>query len=73
LGPEPKECTILSVNDNPRKNTNGRANNPRYLEFIFLFPDGKSMAKKRNAVGIIPDAANPILPQNSIEKLFLRK
>jgi hypothetical protein len=72
LGLEPKECTILSVNDNPRKNSDGRANKPRYLELTFLFSDGKSMAKKRNAVGIIPDAANPILPQNSFEKLSLR-
>jgi hypothetical protein len=51
----------------------GTRNNPRYFELAFLFSLGNRTAKKRKAVGRIPDAANPILPQNNIEASLLRE
>jgi hypothetical protein len=43
------------------------ANNNNFLEIKTLLSSGNNRLKKKNAVGIIPEVAKPILPQNSID------
>jgi len=45
----------------------GRLNNINLIKLIVLCSRGKRIANIRNAAGIIPDVAKPILPQNNSE------
>jgi hypothetical protein len=54
------------VNDSPRKITEGNIRRNNLDEFNRLSSAGNNKVKQRNAAGVIPDVANPILPQKSI-------
>ena len=67
LEPVPRESTIWLENDKPKNMSAGRLNNINLIKRIVLCSRGKRIANIRNAAGIIPDVAKPILPQNNSE------
>jgi hypothetical protein len=60
-------------NDDPKRNNEGNDSSNSFKEPNLLFSSGNSKVKKRKAVGIIPAAAKPILPKNSLRELSSKK
>jgi hypothetical protein len=61
------------VNDNPKINNEGNANNNSFAELKFLLSPGNSKVKQRNAAGIIVAVAKPILPKNNLKGLSFKR
>jgi hypothetical protein len=57
------------VNDNPKNKTEGEKMYNSFAELNLFCSVGKSREKHRNAAGVSPDVAKPILPQKRIEAL----
>jgi hypothetical protein len=61
------------VKDNPKNSIAGDPMMNNLVELRRFCSLGNSKVNQRNAVGIIPDAAKLILPQNSLNKGSFKK